>query len=346
MIPHSRPMVGEEEAQAMAAVLASGNLAQGREVEAFEKETAAFLGRRYGIAVNSGTAALHLALMALGVHPEDSVAVPSYACASLTQAIAWQRAHPVLCEIDKDFNLDPAKVPAEVRAVVVPHLFGATAALPQHGCVVEDLAQAFGGTAGKEGIVAITSFYATKLLTTGEGGMVFTDDEGIAAFVRDRRDYDNRDDFQIRFAYKMTEFQAAMGRVQLKRLPDFLARRQEIGARYHEGLRHLPVVLPRQEDHLYFRFVLSTPEGPQLIQWLREHGVGASRPVHRPAHHTLGGRFDRSEEAHLFNVSIPIYPAMTGQEVEYVVECVVQYYDEMLDSAVKHATPAGGVPLG
>ncbi len=214
MIPHSKPAVGEEEAQAMARVLASGQLAQGREVADFEAACAGFLGRRYAVATNSGTAALHLALQAIGVRPEDRVVIPSYACAALAQATAWQGAHPVLCDIDDDFNLDPATLPTGIRAVVVPHLFGARATLPNHPMIVEDLAQSFGGTGGRETTVAITSFYATKLLTTGEGGMLFTDDEGLAELARDRRDYDNRDDFQIRYAYKMTEFQAAMGRVQ------------------------------------------------------------------------------------------------------------------------------------
>jgi perosamine synthetase len=328
MIPHSKPTVGDEESQAMARVLASGQLAQGREVTAFEEECAAFLGRRYAVAVNSGTAALHLALLAIGLEAEDHVAIPSYACAALTQAIAWQHAHPVLCDVDQDFNLDPATVPSGARAVVVPHLFGATAALPDHPKVVEDLAQSFGGTTGRDSAVAITSFYATKLLTTGEGGMLFTDDEGLAQLARDRRDYDNRDDFQVRYAYKMTEFQAAMGRVQLKRLPDFLARRREIAERYHEAFRDLPLVLPRRTDHIYFRYVVATPERSALTQWLREHGVGAGRPVHRPAHQTLGGTCTRSEQAHQFNASIPIYPALTTIKVDNVVECVVRFFDK------------------
>ncbi|MCF6285675.1 MAG: DegT/DnrJ/EryC1/StrS aminotransferase family protein [Candidatus Hydrogenedentes bacterium] len=328
MIPHSKPTVGDEESQAMARVLASGQLAQGREVAAFEEECAAFLGRRHAVAVNSGTAALHLALLAIGVKAEDQVAIPSYACAALAQAIAWQRAHPVLCDVDHDFNLDPATLPSGAKAVVVPHLFGATAVLPDHPNVVEDLAQSFGGATGRGSTVAITSFYATKLLTTGEGGMLFTDDEGLAKLARDRRDYDNRDDFQVRYAYKMTEFQAAMGRVQLKRLPEFLARRREIAGRYHEAFRDLPLELPRQTDHIYFRYVVATPEALTLTHCLGQHGVGACRPVYRPAHHALGGTYPESEQAHQFNVSIPIYPALTTIKIENVVESVVRFFDK------------------
>ena len=327
MIPHSRPTIGEEEAAAAARVVRIGQLAQGQEVAAFESECAAYIGRKYAVAVNSGSASLHLALCALDVRPEHSVAIPSYACAALAQAIAWQHAHPVVCDVDADWNLNPAMVPATARAVIVPHLFGATATLPEHPAVVEDLAQSFGGDTGCEAPIAITSFYATKLLTTGEGGMLFTDDEGMAEEARDRRDYDNRDDFRVRYAYKMTEFQAAMGRVQLKRLPEFLARRQEIAVRYHQAFQGLPIVCPRQTHHIYFRFVLESAEGPALLEWLRNNGIGASRPVHHPAHHTLGGTCPQSERAHQNNVSIPIYPALTAQEVENVIESVVQFFD-------------------
>jgi perosamine synthetase len=326
MIPHSRPTIIGEEAEAMARVLASGQLAQGREVEAFEHECATRLGRKHGVAVNSGTAALHLALLVLGAGEGDTVALPSYACASLAQAVAWQGANSLLGDVDDHFNLDAATIPDDVTAVIVTHLFGATATLPKHPKVVEDLAQSFGGDTGRGSAVAITSFYATKVLTTGEGGMLFTDDDGLAEMARDRRDYDNRDDFQIRYAYKMTEFQAAMGRVQLRHLPSFLSRRREIAERYHESFGGLPLILPRKERHIYFRYVVSVPEATDLIDWLRAREIGAARPVHRPAHHTLGGAFQGSEQAHRQNVSLPIYPGMTEEEVSRVVECVVQFF--------------------
>lgn len=327
MIPHSRPTVGTREAEASARVISSGQLAQGREVAAFEEECAAFLGRRHGVAVNSGTAALHLALIGLGVKAGDSVAIPSYACAALAQAVTWQRAVPVLCDIDDDFNLDRAQVPDGAVASIVPHLFGAAATLPAVPAIVEDLAQSFGGTTGRAAPVAMTSFYATKMMTTGEGGMLFTDDAGLAGQVRDLRDYDNRDDFKTRYAYKMTEVQAAMGRVQLERLPAFIARRAEIAETYHRGLEGLPIRRPRMADSVHFRYVISTPDCIALTAWLNERGVGATRPVYRPAHHTLGGMFERSENAHARNISLPIYPTLTSAEVAFVVESVIQFFD-------------------
>lgn len=331
MIPHSKPTTGTEEAEAVARVLASGKLAQGAEVAAFEEECAAFAGRKHAVAVNSGTAALHLALLALGVGEGDRVALPSYACDALAQATSWRRATPVPCDIGEDYNLNPACVPSDARAVIVPHLFGATAALPKHPAIIEDLAQSWGGPAGGTAPVAIASFYATKMMTTGEGGLLLTNDEGMAKLARELRDYDNRDDFRVRHAYKMTEFQAAMGRVQLRRLPAFVAHRAKIAATYHDGLAGTPLRLPRLNDHVHFRYVVATPARESLTAWLRERGIGACRPVYRPLHLAVGGECPRAGEAHESNVSLPIYPALSPTEVEFVIQSVLQYLEQVAE---------------
>jgi len=329
MIPHSKPTIGPDEVRAVSRVLESGQLAQGAEVAAFEEECAAFAGRRHGVAVNSGTAALHLALLALGVGQGDSVALPSYACDALAQAAAWCGAAPALCDIGDGYNLDPAQVPADAKAVIVPHLFGATAKLPDHPALIEDLAQSWGGPTGKASPVAIASFYATKMMATGEGGMLLTDDDGIAEFARERRDYDQRDDFRVRYACKMTEFQAAMGRVQLRRLPDFVARRAEIAAAYHMGLQGTPLHLPRQTQSVHFRYVIATPARERMTAWLQARGVGACRPVYRPLHLAVGGNCPRASEAHESAVSLPIYPALTTGDVEFVIQSTVQFFEQV-----------------
>lgn len=334
MIPHSKPCIGQEEIEAVARVLHTGRIAQGAEVEAFEAECAAFAGRGHAVAVNSGTAALHLALLALGIRQDDPVAFPSYACAALAQAVAWQGAKPVLCDIGHDYNLAPAAVPAGVRAIIVPHLFGAPAALPVHENLIEDVAQSFGGPTGRVAKVAMTSFYATKLLTTGEGGMLLTDDAALAEEARDRRDYDNRDDFKVRYAYKMTDFQAAMGRVQLKRLKEFIRIRREIAQQYREAFQALPLRIPNHPDHVYFRYVVATARRDALEAFLQEHGIEAKRPIHRPAHHSLGGAFPETEKAHHECLSIPIYPAMTSQEVRNVIEWIVKFCDLSSDKQI------------
>lgn len=328
MIPHSKPAIGPEEMDAVSRVLYSGHLAQGAEVEAFENDCAELLGRRYGVAVNSGTAALHLALSALGVGRDEPVAAPSYGCAALITAIGLQQASPRLCDIDGNLNLDPALVPPDCRAAIVPHLFGGPAAMPAGGGAIEDIAQSMGGQTGRATRVAVTSFYATKLVTTGEGGMLLTDDENIAGHARDRRDYDNRDNFVLRYPYKMTDVQAAIGRVQIRRLPDFLERRREIALEYHASFEGLPLRLPDPDGHVFFRYVIETGRRAELTEFLNARGIEAKRPVYRPAHHYLGGNFPKSQRAHERCVSLPLYPAMKSADIKDVVENVRRFFDE------------------
>lgn len=341
MIPHSKPTIGPEETAAVAEVLQSGRLAQGREVERFERECAGFCGRRHAVAVSSGTAALHLALAALGIEREEPVAVPSYCCAALITAIDLKGARPRLIDIGPDYNLDAEAVTGRdpetaagggytgCPAAIVPSMFGAPAQVPKgSAAIIEDVAQAFGGPAGHTAPIAITSFYATKLMTTGEGGMLFTDDDAIAECVRDVRDYDNRDDFKTRYAYKMTDFQAAMGLCQLKKLPEFLRRRREVAEFYSERLRDLPLELPRRDNHLFFRYVVATDRRDELEAWLQAHGIESKRPVYRPAHHYLGGAFPNSERAHQQCLSLPIYPRLSNSEADLIASGITDYFEK------------------
>ena len=323
-VGHSAPCIGDAEIEAVTRVLRSGRLAQGPEVEAFERECAALVGRKYGIAVSSGTAALHVSLHA--ICPGQRVALPSYGCASLLTAVQLAGAEPVLCDIAADFNIDASAISNSCSAVIVPHVFGARAALPEHGAIIEDIAQSIGGPTGRGGIATIASFYATKLVTTGEGGMILTDDESAAAAIRDRRDYDNRDEFRVRFNYKLTEMQAAMGRVQLTRLDGFVARRREIAARYSDAFRDLPIALPSAPDHVYFRYVVRTSRRDALEAHLRAKGIEAKRPVYKPAHHYLAARCPESERAHVEALSLPVHPMMTDDDAQFVIESLVSYF--------------------
>jgi dTDP-4-amino-4,6-dideoxygalactose transaminase len=338
LIAHSAPVVGAEEEAAVLRVLRSGRLAQGPEVAAFEQECAAIAGRRYGVAVSSGTAAIHLALTSMNLPAGADVVIPAYACASLLTATALQGAVACICDVDEDFNLDPRVVPRDAKAAIVPHLLGKRATLPTHPVVIEDIAQSLGAPWGRDGVMAVASFYATKLITTGEGGMLLTDDEGLAEFARDRRDYDNRDDFVPRFSYKMTEMQAALGRAQLGRLPGFLAKRRVIAAEYLEAFRELPLGLPNPDEHVFFRFVITTNAQDALLGRLNEEGIEAKRPVYRPAHHyTRGGNLRgtawcagpclEADRAHEAAVSLPIHPSMGRSEVDSVIEVVRRFFD-------------------
>jgi perosamine synthetase len=325
MIPHSATTIGPEERTAVDRVLQSGYLSQGSEVSAFEAECAAFTGRRHAVAVSSGTAALHLALAAAGFGGEKRVALPAYACAALTTAVRLAGAIPVLCDVDDSFNLDVASIPPDADAVIAVHLFGAACELPASPVCVEDLAQSLGGAVAAAP-VAITSFYATKLITTGEGGMVLTDDAGIADTVRDLRDYDNRGDSALRFNYKLTDIQGAMGRVQLRRLPDFIARRRAIAAAYSEAFAELPLRLPDAPGHVYYRYVVASPVRDALEAHCQSRGVEAKRPVFAPAHHSLGGTFPGADRAHREALSLPIYPSLDEASMDRVIDSVRSFF--------------------
>ena len=335
MIPHSRPTVSEDDAQAVARVIRAGQLAQGPEVAAFEAEVAERVGVPAAAAVSSGTAALELALRALGVGPGAEVIVPTYVCDALHHAVTRCGAAVVLADADPaTLTLSPIdakrRLTRRTRAIVVPHAFGlAVDPAPFEALgvpVVEDCAQALGariGTraAGSLGRLAACSFYATKLLTTGEGGMVLGPAD-VAARVRDLRDYDERADLVPRLNAKLTDIQAALGRSQLRRLDQFIARRRAIAADYRHRLAGLACRLPPDGGarHVYHRFIVEV-EAPldELMEALRARGVTARRPVFRPLHRALGLE-GYPEAARLWSrcLPLPCYPSLTDDEVAHV----------------------------
>ena len=341
MIPHSRPDVSEEDAAAVARVVRGGQLAQGPEVEAFEREVAARVGVAAAAAVSSGTAALELALRALDVGPGDEVVIPTYACDALHHAVTRCGATAVLADADPaTLTLSPAdagrRLSRRTRAIVVPHAFGLAADLGPFDAlgvpVVEDCAQALGArlgsrAAGSLGRLSICSFYATKLLTTGEGGMVLGPPDLIAR-VREGREYDERPDLVPRANAKLTDIQAALGRSQLRRLDRFLARRGAIAAEYRRRLRGVACRVPADagEAHVYHRFVVEVDAPlPPLLEALHARGVTARRPVFRPLHHALGlAGYPEADRLWRTCVSLPCYPALTGEEVATVATALVE----------------------
>lgn len=336
-IPHSRPYMGQREQQALRAVVTSGQLAQGAEVEAFEQSAAKVLGRKYAVAVHSGTAALHLALLALGVGRRDLVAIPSYVCSSLVHAVSMVGARPLLIDVDPTtYNMDPDDLRNRLRprtkAILLPHMFGLAAEAEDivgHGiAVIEDCAMSFGAqhrgkSVGSLGTLSVVSFYATKMIATGEGGMVLGDRNVLAREARDLRSYDGHPRHRQRFNYKMTDMQAAIGRVQLARLPDFIRRRRDLASRYERALAEGPWELPSNEPHhVYYRFVIQVRgRARRFLSRLDDLGVEASRPVYKPLHRYLGlTGFPGADEAFRRAVSIPLYPALTNNELLHVIE--------------------------
>lgn len=336
-IPHSRATLpSPAEWGEVVESLSPGWVADGPCVRAFQSEAARWLGCDAGFAINSGTNALHLALLALGVGTGHEVLVPAYCCASLLSAVRLTGAAPVLVDCPPGgFNLcaDDARrrVTPRTRAVVVAHLFGQPAPLPPFLSlglpVVEDCAQSFGASldgvpTGGHGAVAVGSFYATKVLTTGQGGLAATRDPELQAELHDLLDYDNRDDWRQRFSYGMSELDAALGLWQLERLPGWLRRRRELAAYYDAELGASNGATHSEGSvggDIFFRYVVRTADADVAIAALQREGVDAKRPVYRPLHHYLGGDYPQAQAAHAQIVSLPLYPTLSDSEAERVV---------------------------
>jgi len=341
LITHSRPTLTAKDARAAAAVVQSGHVAQGERVEEFERRMASFVGVKGGVAVSSGTAAIELALLALGVKNGDEVILPSYVCTAPWLAVVRVGATPRLVDIEPDtYAIDPVQVKKALtprtRAIIVPHLFGLPADLTRlqsmNVPLIEDCAQTLGATergrpVGSVGAATVCSFYATKLLCTGEGGMLLSRNQAVLAKGRALREYDEGPALeQAAFNRKMTDMQAALGLSQLRRLRSFLKRRAVIAQAYHKKLADMDATLPavpKGRTHCFYRYVVRLSPHRRLddvIARLERRGVQCRRPVFRPIHHYLKlDGYPESEAAYDSALSIPIYPSMSGAMVARTV---------------------------
>ena len=339
-IPHSRPSLGREEKKACARVLDSLHIAQGPRVEEFEHSFARSAGRKYGVAVSSGTAALAMVLKALQLGHGRQVLIPSYTCAALLHALDFTGARAVLADISaEDMNLCAVSArqnkTRKTAAMIVPHMFGRTAdmrALARLGFpLIEDGTQALGAQAFKKpvgsfGEAGIFSFYATKMMTTGEGGMIVTDSAKLAAGLRDMRDYDKKNDYGFRMNFKMTDLAAALGLEQLKKLPGFVLQRQETAGVYDAAFKNTPLFIPacsRERPSVYFRYVLRVPGGAAaLLRHLNRQGIEAKSPVFKPLHSYAGfsdRHFPETARALREACSLPIYPGLSAAKARSVI---------------------------
>lgn len=342
--------LGAEEQAAAAAVLASGKLVQGEQVAAFEEEFSDIVGGAHCIAVNSGTSALHLGLLAAGIGPGDEVIVPSFTFAASANSVVMAGAKPVFADIERgSFGLDPSAVEAAItprtRAIMPVHLYGHPAAMgaisgiaQRHGLVVvEDACQAHGACIGGDpvgsiGDVAAFSFYATKNMTTGEGGMVVCRDPEVARRVRLLRNQGMERRYENEIAglnNRMTEVAAAIGRVQLTRLEGWNDRRREIAARYDAGLAGVVTVPPVAEDvvPVYHQYTVRSAERDRLLSGLVGSGVDATvyypTPTHRLPAYADPTDLPETDLAAAEVLSLPIRAGLTDAEVERVIATTI-----------------------
>lgn len=338
IVPHNRLTHGPEEVAAVARAVASGRWAMGPEVGAFEQELAALAGRAHARTVGSGTAALRLGLAALGVGPGHEVIVPAYGCVALANAVLALGATPVATDVDPAawtlaVDAARARLTPRTRAIVAVHTFGAPAPiadLARLGVpVVEDCAHGLGPIAmgahyGAQGTIAVSSFHATKLIATGEGGAVMTEEAALAARITALRDGADQPPSGFQND-KMNELEAALGRVQVRRLPEMLARRAELALRYEKALAPLAangrISLPTSRpDRVWYRYVIEPGEPLADVQErLLGHGIATASPVWNWHDGTLAERCPIAERAFARVLSLPLYPSLTDEEQESVV---------------------------
>ncbi|SIS02983.1 DegT/DnrJ/EryC1/StrS family aminotransferase [Natronorubrum thiooxidans] len=355
MIPIANPVLGEREIERVSAVIESGMLADGGEVRAFEQEFADYCGVEHGVATSNGTTALHAALEALEIGDGDRVLTTPFSFVATANAIRHAGAKPVFADIDPaTYNLDPtvareAATKADVDAILVVHLYGLPAEMggltdlaDDLGVpLVEDCAQAHGATyrgdhVGSFGDAACFSFYPTKNMTTGEGGMILTDRPEVADRAERYVDHGRTDDgthATVGHNFRMTNLAAAIGRAQLERLPVFLERRRENAARLTDGLSGTSLSLPTEPGytrHTYHQYTVRVPDRRALRDHLAAHDIGSgvyySDCIHdEPAYNDVTHDAPEAEQAAAEGLSLPVHPNISADDIDHITEVITDY---------------------
>jgi dTDP-4-amino-4,6-dideoxygalactose transaminase len=359
MIPIARPVIGEDEINAVAAVLKSGILAQGKEVEEFEEAFAGFIGTKYAVAVNSGTAALHISLLAYGIGAGDEVITSSFTFIASANSILFTGARPVFADIEQDtFNIAPdsiaEKITPRTKAIMPVHLYGQPCDMKriakiaeEHGLiVVEDACQAHGAEyegkkAGSFG-TGCFSFYATKNMITGEGGMITTSDEAIAKKARMIRTHGQKERYFheiLGYNCRMTDIAAAIGLHQLGKLAAFNDKRISNARFLTESLGGInglvvPHVSPNTK-HVFHQYTIRITgdfavSRDELRKKLLDRGIGTEiyypLPVHKQPFY-LSLSYDdclaSSEKAAREVLSLPVHPSLTKEDLESIVRAIL-----------------------
>ena len=347
MIRLAWPDVGVEEAAAVAEVLETGQLTMGPKVAELEAALAEACGVEHALVVSSGTAALHLAVLALGLGPGDEVLVPAYTFPATANVVAHAGARPVLVDVDPEtMNLDAERaaeaVTARTKAVLVVHLFGRPVewealreAVPPEVRLVEDAAGALGARrqgrpCGGLGELGCLSFHPRKIVTTGEGGAVTTPDGELAQRIRETRDHgiDRRGEFEIAtpgLNYRLSDILCAVGLPQLRRLEELLAAREQLAAAYEERLRGLvqtPSAAPG-DRHGRQAYVVQLDRRDEALEALRAEGIEAqigTYALHRLAAYADQGPFPGADRCFERALALPFHTRLTEPELDRVAQ--------------------------
>ncbi len=357
-IPVARPAIGQEEISAVTAVLESGMLASGEKVTELETKFADYCGATHGIAINNGTAALHAALLAAEIGPGDEVIVPAFSFIATASAVLMCGAKPVFCDVsDQTYTIDPAQLEERVtprtRAVIGVHLFGQPFDVPavQKVCelhnlkLIEDAAQAHGAICngsrvGSFGHFGCFSFYATKNMITGEGGMVTTSEKAYAERLRLIINHGQSEKYvhtRLGYNYRMTDMAAALGIVQLKKLEKFNLRRRKNADFYNANLSVKGLITPYVAPgmhHVYHQYVIRlTDEFPMkrdsFMDYLKSKGIGSAVhypiPIHRQPLFGLTNYPDPCPVSTALSssvLSLPVHPLLDQKEIAYICDTI------------------------
>jgi len=357
-IPVARPAIGQDEISAVTAVLESGMLAAGERVAEFEKKFADYCGTTHAVAINNGTAALHAALLAADIGFGDEVIVPSFSFFATASAVSMTGAKPIFVDVNEQtFGIDPAQVEGSVtpktKAVIGVHLFGQLFDIPgiQQVCeshnltLIEDAAQAHGAMYNGEktggfGQFGCFSFYATKNMTTGEGGMVTTSDKAYNERLRLLINHGQSEKYlhtRLGYNYRMTDVAAAIGLVQLKKLEKFNIRRRKNAEYYDTHISVKGLVTPAVAQgmhHVYHQYVIRlTDEFPMkradFMEYLKVKGIGTAVHYPIPIHHQpVYARANEPDSCPVSTslassvLSIPVHPLLDQKELAYICDAI------------------------
>ena len=341
MIPHNSTHITKSDRLAVDSIMKSGWIAQGKEVEALEKNFNQLFFDSTSCAVSSGTSALFLALRALGAKKNIEVAIPSYSCSALLNAVNMIGATPRIVDVTNDtFVIDHSSLvnlAPNSSIVIAVHTFGSRANIEMIKSlgvkVIEDCCHSLGGIyenqlIGQAGHVSIFSFYATKIITGGQGGLILSNNVDLIDSINDYREFDCREEYYPRFNFQMSDIQAAMIRSQLQRLNQIISRRYEIAQKYRENLPNNLICQEgvESEGSMVYRFVIRAPNKEfrnKLKTYLHNNKIQCIVPIKRDEllHRYLGidpVNFPNSELLADTTLSIPIFPALTDNEIKYV----------------------------
>ncbi|MBU0503697.1 MAG: DegT/DnrJ/EryC1/StrS aminotransferase family protein [Candidatus Omnitrophota bacterium] len=341
MIEHSKPTLGRDELYALRKVIVTNYPAEGWAVRRFENSLSDYIGAKGAVATSTGTLALYLALLCLSIKPKDEVIVPSYTCRSVLNAVLYIGAKPVVCDVNiADYNISftdaKIRITQKTKAIIIPHMFGCPAEIDKFRDlgipIIEDCAHSIGAEykgkkVGSWGDLSIFSFEGTKYITTGEGGMVLANSKHLLEKLKKLKEPESFD-YKIKYTYRMTNLQAALGIVQLLKLKSFIMKRRRIAKIYTQAFSNLNIELPKEPSeglHIFHRYMVKISGNiNQFMQCCYKKRIKVKQPVKPyPLHRYLklsNNNFPNTTLIMKSAVSIPIYPLLADREVQLITD--------------------------